>query len=29
VRLELTCEAGHTVAGAREVEPVRRAAAAG
>jgi DNA-binding HxlR family transcriptional regulator len=29
VHLELTCEAGHTVAGAREVEPVRQAAAAG
>jgi DNA-binding HxlR family transcriptional regulator len=29
VHLELTCEAGHTVAGARDVEPVRRVAAAG
>jgi DNA-binding HxlR family transcriptional regulator len=29
VHLELTCEAGHRVAGPREVEPVRRAAAAG
>jgi DNA-binding HxlR family transcriptional regulator len=29
VHLELTCEAGHAVAGAREVEPVRQAAAAG
>ena len=29
VHLQLTCEAGHPVAGPREVEPVRRAAAAG
>lgn len=29
VHLELTCEAGHRVAGPREVTPVRRAAAAG
>ena len=27
VRLELTCEAGHSVAGPREVRPVRQAAA--
>lgn len=27
VHLQLTCEAGHPVAGAREVEPVRQAAA--
>jgi DNA-binding HxlR family transcriptional regulator len=29
VRLELTCEAGHSVAGPRDVRPVRRTAAAG
>ena len=29
VHLELTCEAGHHVAGPREVSPVRRTAAAG
>jgi len=29
VHLELTCEAGHTLAGPREVQPVRRVAAAG
>jgi DNA-binding HxlR family transcriptional regulator len=28
VRLELVCEEGHTVSGAREVRPVRRSAAA-
>ena len=29
VHLALTCEAGHTLAGPREVQPVRRVAAAG
>jgi DNA-binding HxlR family transcriptional regulator len=29
VHLELTCEAGHTLAGAREVRPVRQESAAG
>jgi DNA-binding HxlR family transcriptional regulator len=29
VHLELTCEAGHTLSGPREVQPVRRVAAAG
>jgi hypothetical protein len=29
VHLELTCEAGHTLAGPREVRPVRREAATG